>query len=379
MEQIQKKKGLIKYKTLYGDIAEQIDSCEMSVGDKLLTESQLCKKYEVSRQTVRMALGALENSGYITRIKGKGSFIKKDTSVKRVKTIGVCLSFLDSYIFPEVLQGIEAVLAREGYGIDLRNGHNKVGNEREFLLRALEMNLAGIIVEGIKSALPNPNEDIYRELKNKKVPIVFVHNHYQNVKCHAVELDDAGLMFEATEILIKARHRKIGGIFKFDDRQGQQRYLGFAKALLRNGLEVDESKMFWYDSVSLTSCDARNSKIFDDFASMAADCCTAVACYSDYIAVQVINRLKALGKRIPQDISVIGFDHSEVTKSVGMMLVSANHPKDEMGKSAAERLISLIKNPQALKDEAVIYHYPTTVIMEESVAAPCDESVGHIV
>lgn len=359
--------GSIKYKALYKYIADQIDSRDITSGEKLPSESVLCKEFDISRQTVRNALAALERDGYVTSVKGKGTFVKKEVVFNRTKTIGVCLSFLENYIFPEVLQGIEAALAREGYGIDLRFGHNRVNNEREFLQRVLDLNLSGVIVEGVKSANPNPNIDIYHELIKKKVPIIFVNNHYPNLDCNGIELEDDRLMYESTKMLIDAGHKKIGGLFKSDDYQGQQRYFGFVKALLDHDLVVDESNIFWYDTTNLVASDIRNATLFDSFAKMVAENCTAVVFYNDLVAVQVIKRLRTLGKRIPDDISVVGFDHSDVMKSINLKIVSADHPKNRLGEKAAEMLIELINDPKRLSDGPVIYKYPTSIIDGDSI------------
>ena len=357
----------IKYKALYNRIADQIDTRDIWIGEKLSSESELCAEYQISRQTVRNALEALERNGYITRVKGKGTFVKKEVVFNRTKTIGVCLSFMENYIFPEVLQGIEEVLAREGYGVDLRFGHNRVNNEKDFLQRVISLNLSGVIIEGIKSAFPNPNIKYYNELIRKKIPIIFVNNHYQNLDCNGIELDDNNLMYETTRLLIEAGHRKIGGLFKSDDHQGHQRYFGFVRALLDHDVEVDESHIYWYDTANLAASNLRNAVIFDNFARIIAENCTAVAFYNDLVAVQIIKRLRDLGKQVPEDISVIGFDHSDITKSIGLKIVSANHPKHKLGKKAAEMLVELINDPKKLSSGFTIYRYPTEIIPGNSI------------
>lgn len=367
MKEFSPKEENIKYKALYKHIAEQIDSCNIWVGEKLPSESSLCKEFNISRQTVRNALAVLERDGYVTKIKGKGTFVKKEIASTRIKTIGVCLSFLENYIFPEVLQGIETVLAREGYGIDLKFGYNRVNNERDFLIRAIELNFSGIIIEGIKSAIPNPNVKYYEELRKRKVPVIFVNNHYPNIDCNAIELEDDKLMYETAKMLIDAGHKKIGGLFKSDDYQGQQRYFGFIKALLDNDIIVNEDYIFWYDTTNSVASEMKNKIIFDNFAKMAAENCTALAFYNDLVAVNIIKRLQALGKKVPEDISVVGFDHSDVTKSVGLKIVSANHPKNKLGEKAAKMLIDMIKDPKKASFGHSIHKYPTSIIGGNSI------------
>ncbi len=365
---------MLKYDQLYQEIVADIKEGRYSFGEKLPSENMLCIKCKLSRQTVRNALEKLEKEHFIERIKGKGSYVIYDCSTKeqipaRKKIIGVSLSFLDNYIFPTVLIGIEETLQRAGYGILLGLGHNRVQNEADFLKKALAENVSGIIMEGIKSTFPNPNEAYYQELKRQKIPVVFVNNYYRNVETPSIIVDDTALTQEITQLLIDRGHKKIAGIFKFDDIQGPLRYNGYVRALLKNNLDLFEDYIGWYDSTSSESSNQKLNKYLDQYTASVCDWCTAIVCYNDLIAGKIAKRLRKLGKRIPEDISIAGFDNSDVMRSYGINLTSVHHPKEEMGIFAAQTLLKYIeeKPPEAFARTHIVM--PSRIVPRDSI---CD-------
>ncbi len=357
-----------KYKALYDWIAKSIDSRKVAFGEKLPSENMLCQKFGISRQTVRNALAELEKAEYVSRFKGKGTFVKKKVTLGRADTVGVCLSFLENYIFPNVLHGIEEVLTEHGFGIDFGFGNNRVDQEAKFLRRMLDMNVSGLIVEGVKSAFPTPNEQYYKELQRANIPIVFVHNYYSNVKCPCVLMDDETLMAQLTELLIQAGHRRIAGVFKFDDLQGILRYTGFVKALMKAGLPVNEDLVAWYDSTNLESARVRTDCILEEFADVIVKKgVTAFACYNDLIASRMVEKLEARGVRVPEDVSLVGFDNSEIVQLKKFRLTTAHHPKDLLGETAAKKLLHLIHNPQEPQDKRTLYIMGSEIFMGDSI------------
>lgn len=362
---------MLKYKQLYQFLVSEIDNERYTPGQKLPSENMLCMKFQISRQTVRNALDDLEKNGYIERRKGKGSFVRNDCRVNHPahkKIIGVSLSFLDNYIFPSVLIGIEETLQKAGYGILLGLGHNRVQNEADFLKKCLAENVSGIIMEGVKSTFPTPNAEYYQELSRLNIPVIFVNNFYNNVERPAVILEDAALTRQLTQMLIGRGHKKIAGLFKFDDVQGTWRYSGYTKAMLENQLPLCEDYIGWYDTTSSKSSSQKLNQFLDRYAALISDWCTAVVCYNDLIAGKLVKRLRALGRRVPEDISVTGFDNSDVMHSYDINLTSAHHPKEKMGILAAESLLKYIreKSPEAFT-RSLIY-MPSKIVERDSIA-----------
>ncbi len=119
-----------KYRKLTEDIKLKIDNGEYKAGDKLESENQLVREYGYSRQTVRQALGVLENMGFLDRRRGSGTYIsKKHEPKEKSYNIGVVATYVSDYIFPFIINGIESELTPKGYHISLGITKNKIEPE----------------------------------------------------------------------------------------------------------------------------------------------------------------------------------------------------------------------------------------------------------
>lgn len=338
-----------KYLQLYSSITASIGDGSYTFGDKLPTELELAEKYSVSRQTVRQALELLERNGLISKVQGSGSYISsKAQSMKRTMRIAVITTYISTYIFPYILRGIEEVVASEGYTIQLMATNNSISKERNVLQNLSVNNVDGIIVEGTKTALPNPNLSFYRNLANKNTPLVFFNGYYPELLEDAnssivyVVTDDYNGAYEMTKDLIQRGHTSIGGIFKSDDLQGIKRFSGFIDALAEADFEIEDDRILWFntENKAVTSYLLLNRKCMSK--------CTAVVCYNDEIAMQLIAYLDMN----PNSITAIrSFDGTYVPHQNYLDYQSLKHPKEALGKLTAERIFSILDGK---KEESVV-------------------------
>ena len=201
----------------------------------LPTEQLLCQQFQVSRQTVRQALALLVSEGLIERRQGSGSHIRDRSKPAPMphRSIAVITTYISDYIFPSILREVENVLSDHNSAPLLFATQNQVSNERKVLNTLLDLtSLDGVLVEGTKTGLPNPNLDLYRRLIDRGVPLVFMNGNYPELTDSLSVLDDnaaGGRML--VDYLHQKGHQRIAGIFKNDDIQGHQRYAGYAAAM----------------------------------------------------------------------------------------------------------------------------------------------------
>ena len=124
-----------KYVIVQEWIKSEINKGTYKDGDKMLSENELMEKFNFSRQTIRLAISKLENEGFLEKIKGSGTYIKirNNNFIKETRNIGVIITYLDEYIFPEIIKGIENVLSNNNYNITLGITYNKVEKETSIL------------------------------------------------------------------------------------------------------------------------------------------------------------------------------------------------------------------------------------------------------
>lgn len=329
-----------KYQRLVEDIKAQIAAGAYESGAKLESENQLVQRYGYSRQTVRQALGVLENEGLIDRRRGSGTYLNgKKAQRERTYNVGVVATYLSDYIFPLIIGGIEEVLTPRGYHITLGVTKNKIDDESRVLRSFMERNMDGLIIEGTKSAFPNPNLELYRSLQEQEVPVVFFNGYYPDLENTVyVVTDDRKAGFDLTRHLIGCGCRKIGGIFKSDDMQGHRRYSGYTRALSEAGWELDDDTVLWY-----TTADEERfgHEDFDRYIFRHYRDCDGIVCYNDKVASLLMSVLTSYGRKIPEDVRIGSFDNSRISEL--SKITSMNHPKAELGRAAAQRLLEMIE------------------------------------
>ena len=160
------KNGTPKYVQLAEWIKLKIRQDGLEKGDKFYTEHALAERFSVSRQTVRQAINVLINEGVLESRQGSGTYIASPMRSHRnaSKTIGVIVTYFDEYIFPSIINGIESVISEKGYTMLVACTRNDNEKEAAALRNMIDSNVDGLIVEPTKSALPNGNIDIYREI-----------------------------------------------------------------------------------------------------------------------------------------------------------------------------------------------------------------------
>ena len=148
--------------------------------------------------------------------------------------------YITDYIFPNIVSGIESVLSENGVVMNLSATYNNVKTERNILERMLDGQVDGLIVEGARTAREMENEDLFRRLAERNIPVLFMNSYYpgmQNVP-HVVMDDYGGGRMAAREVLSRG-YKKPGGMFKVDDLQGKERLRGLKEpTLLLNYLSI---------------------------------------------------------------------------------------------------------------------------------------------
>lgn len=334
-----------KYQKVTEWIYNRIVSGELSGGDRLESENEISELFQISRQTVRHAFAILEKEGSIIRVQGSGTYVKEQEGSREYPplscTVTIITTYADDYIFPRILQAMVRTLGRGGYSSRIMFTNNQVETERSLLEGLLQSGSRDpLIVEPVMSALPNPNLSCYRRLQKAGIPILFFHSYYPELDIPHVGMDDEQVGRAATEYLIAQGHTRIGGIFKADDGQGRRRYAGYLQAMRKAGLKVEGKRICWIDTQEM-----RESLTFSQRILERMKDCSACVCYNDELAHLLTTRAQAAGIRIPQDLSLVSVDNSELARLNAVPLTSVAHPHDVLGVKAAENMLGLITDP----------------------------------
>jgi len=357
---INDREKLSKYMQIAKYFKEQITMGLITSGDQLLTESEIVEKFKVSRHTVRQALMQLEKGGYIYKEQGKGTFCSTIDKYTKKKTIAVIATYMSNYIFPSIIRGIEEVLSDAGYNLMLLNTNNEKHKEAECLQKVIGNDVVGLIVEPTMSACDNVNLKWYKELEKKDVPFIMINAKYDELSPAYVVMDDICGEYLITKYLLQLGHRRIAGIFKKDDIQGVNRQLGYKKAMDEFGINLNDEFINNFET-------KEESYVPYEFTSriiskVKVERPTAIICYNDQIATYVLQAIRDAGLRIPEDISITGYDDSDIAIASESKFTTVSHPKEDMGRRAARLLINMIEG----KGERPSYVYKPELLVRYS-------------
>jgi GntR family transcriptional regulator of arabinose operon len=351
-----------KYMQIAAQLRAEIRKGAYRETGKLPTENELAEACGANRQTVRRALSLLTEEGLIDRRQGSGSYLRSAAS-RRGSTVAILTTSINDYIFPAILQDAQGVFEKSGYSTMLFCTHNQVNQEREILKKILSGTVCGLLVEGTKTALPNPNLDLYRKLEQLGVPIVFLHGCYAALPTSVCISDDnfrGGYLL--TEYLLRKGHTKIAGIFKSDDIQGHERYAGFLTAFRDAGLPLPDTQIAWFTTEEKGRLlKSGGPSAMADFFSPVLEGCDAVVCYNDEIAFALIGFLRERGVRVPEDVAVVSFDNSSYSEFCSVRITSLAHGSKHIGRIAAESLLRLLRGEHVASQSV-----PWTLMEKES-------------
>jgi len=331
-----------KYQKLIEYLKRTIIDSELKSGDRIPSENVLSARFNISRHTVRKALGELVNEGWLVTTQGKGTFVRNTeiNNHKEHRIIGVMTTYLGDYIFPSIIRGIDQVLAGNGYNIVLCCTNNRFDTESICLQNLLSQDINGLIVETTKSALPNPNLDLYRRFRERNIPILFIHGSYKGFQGASVFEDDVEAGYIAAKHLIELNHTKIGCIFKIDDIQGHARYEGFMKAHREHSLMVSDKNSLWFDTADLAYKVRENGPVEELLNE-----CTAIVCYNDQVALKMIDIIRAKNIPVPDRLSLVSFDDSDLATASEIKMTTVAHPKEKLGMEAAKIMLRMLTEP----------------------------------
>lgn len=328
----------IKHEYLQHEIKKLIKEKDMKPNDKLPSELDFQEMFNVSRHTVRTALSKLEYQGVIYKEQGVGSFVSGSINRSSSREIGVITTYISDYIFPTIIRGIEQELTKSGYSMILTSTNNNVESERKAIEMLMKREVDGLIIEPTKSAYYNSNIGSYLQLKEYGIPIIMLNAKYDEITSPTVTLNDYQAGYDVTEYLINNGHTRIGGLFKIDDKQGKERLRGFIQACYDYGIEYNSDVVVVYETETLRNL--LDSKVKQIIKHREI---TGFVSYNDKVAIEVLNIIWQNGLSVPEDISMVSHDNSNLSTLSKVNLTGVNHPKSELGKEAAIRLLNYLE------------------------------------
>ena len=221
--------------------------------------------------------------------------------------------------------------------------------------------------DGLIFAGPPSSEEMVEALRRKHTPFVFLSDLPLAADVSCVDVDNVASAACAVEFLVGQGHRRIA-FFGGDPEvtSSRQREQGYRQALLGAGLGQDES-LILPGRYSSESGHARTCRLMQLAAQKFDDAPTALFCANDEIAVGAMSALSDMGLRVPEDVSIIGFDDSSAASAVRPALTTIRQPFQELARHAVELLLAQIQNRDSVEERILL---PTSLVVRDTVSTP---------
>jgi len=315
------------------DIAEQAGVSEATVS-RVLND-----RPGVSSSTRRAVLTALDVLGYERPIRLRG----------RSGLVGLIVPELDNPIFPAFAQVMETLLAQYGYTPVLCTQTPGGVTEDEYVELLLDRGVAGIIFVSGMHADSTADHTAYRTLVERGLPIVLVNGYAEGIDAPFISDDDAAAMDLAVTHLVSMGHRRIGlavGPLRFVPVVRKR--AAFIEAVVRQtGVSPEEAAGLV--SHSLFGLEGGQAAAHHLLGLGV----TAMVCGSDLMALGAIRTVRQRGLRVPEDVSVVGYDDSRLIPFTDPPLTTVRQAVPAMATAAVQALLDSVNHSPAPRDEFV--------------------------
>ncbi|AZN43134.1 LacI family DNA-binding transcriptional regulator [Paenibacillus albus] len=275
------------------------------------------------------------------------SHIARSLVRNKTNLIGVIVPDITSSFYATILSSIEEAASENDYNLLVCNISENIDKEHKYLNVFQEMRVEGIIIMHEKI-----NEDIRNLIQKMKIPVIFSSVKPMGQEFVSVIVDDYKAAYDATAYLIGLGHEAIGflGGDMRDITSGQNRYSGYRNALTDSGIKIIHEHIRFGDYKVKSGYEQMKELL------RVKQPPTAVFAVSDDMAVGAMNCIRDNGLRVPEDISVMGFDGSQLTELTRPTLTSMEQPIHEMGKVTMKVLLGQVENGDVPTSDIILEH-----------------------
>jgi DNA-binding LacI/PurR family transcriptional regulator len=276
--------------------------------------------------------------------------------------IGLLVPDLENPIFPALAQAMEERATEAGFASILCNTTAAAFREVDYVHMLLDRGADGMIFISCEMTNMSGDHDHYERLVEEGARIVFVNGALNTLSVPSVAVDERGAGELATQHLIRLGHRRIGYVAGPNYYlPTQQKAAGREAALRAAGLEPDGLVVHGGDFTVEDGREALRALLANESPP------TGVICSSDLMAIGVLQEAVAQGLRVPEDLSVVGFDGIEAAAWTSPALTTVEQPIEEIAETAVNALRTLIDEPDKPLPN---YSFRPRLRMRESTAAP---------
>lgn len=303
----------------------------------------------VNEETRERVLAAIKKTGY------KPNAIARSLKIQKTNTLGIMIPNITDPFYTEMVRGAEDVCGIYNYNIILSNTDFDPEKEKKSLDVLVEKQCDGVIYVG-----KDLTEEMRQELIDASCEVVLGCVPDDSAKLSGVLIDNEAAAYDLAIKAIEARHTH-NAIFNDNSENGYitlKRMEGFKRAYAEKGLDFDSALVLYGNSSVLSGAHMMHNALEKDVPF------TNVFCYNDQMALGAIREAEQSGKKVPDDISVCGFNNFWVAEWVSPKITTISQPMYDIGAVATRMLIKMCEKEET---ETKTLYVPYDLKIRESL------------
>jgi LacI family transcriptional regulator len=287
---------------------------------------------KISDKTRKQVLDAVKELNYEPNI------IARSLSKNKTFTIGVILEDILNPFFSAVAKGIETALRASGYSMILTSSDFEHENEMRLVRMLVQYKVDGVLLTPVQH-----DSDTLRLLKGRGLPFFIMNSRSEDKEVSWIDSDnfEGGLM--ATRYLLELGHERFLCLRHMAIEGSRLRFEGFKTAIAEAGLKLSDQVVLG-DARSRRDGHELIGRFIDEKGTRALP--SAVVAVNDTVAIGVIEALLERGLKIPEQVSVIGYDDINIAGLIRVPLTTIHQPTFRMGEIAASQLVDKIERAE---------------------------------
>lgn len=317
------------------DVAKRAN-VSISTVSRVINESK-----PVSSEIRQRVLKIIKETGYTPNPVARSLVMKKS------QLIGVIVPDISNFFTGEILNGVEEIGKMYNYDILLCNTYGELEQELRYLNLLKSKQVEGIIF--MTWRLKEEHKNFFKE---DDIPIVLINRDTSEINLPSICIDHFNASYEMTKYLMDNGHKKIALIRsgKENDVFGIDQYNGYQKALMEANIEIDNRLIFNGNFKLEEAYECVEKMIKKDILP------TAIFATTDFMAIGAINALVDNGYKVPEDVSVVGFNDIKLASIYRPRLTTIKQPIYDIGAVAIRVIIKKIKGEKIDNNMIVLPH-----------------------
>lgn len=349
----------VVYVRIYDELRRQICDGGLPEGHRLPTIAQLCQQHHASRTAVRKAVTKLSGEGLLSAVPGRGLFVgsgrvKADPGVTaRGQAVRFIVPGIDDPFVSAIHRGLAGELAKQNIDVSVRGADWLISRQRDSIRQLLSNGPGGAVILPASGGLLR---DDVQALIDRSFPFVLVDRAFEGMLCSFVASDHIQGAMLAVDHLIRLGHERIGMIVPLPSTAAGERYEGYARALTRAGIGLEDSLVVPLAQPSADREAQPKMGGLDEMRKLLAlpQRPTAVFAGNDHLALGACWAVQRAQLRMPEDVSVIGFDGLGLERMVPGGITTVTQPAETIGREAGRALAEQMQQSASGGVQAVV-------------------------